>query len=294
MAIVITKQPVSTVANLGDIAILTCEATGAEQYQWQYRATSATVWSDSHLDGSNMNVLLIEMTEAQYNHLWRCKLTNSSGDVAFTNAAMIHEAASAMGLISMDTVQGFANETRRLARSKETGTPAELLTMLRGVRADSVRVTTVLTQATNVSTFQLGMAIPDGDYRIIVVPRGSITTNYPNALIAGYTQEVGGVTETWALYTGVTNDGQSTHGSPTAWTVNRETGEITMTSPQIFYPNREYMIVFASGEAFAGSESENDDAETLAAMIAEDMLPTVHDSTGRVLTDVNNTVIMRY
>jgi hypothetical protein len=198
-----------------------------------------------------------------------------------------------MGLIGANIMQGFANEVRRLAKSKQVGTPAELLTMLQGVQANSVHVSTFCTQAINVNTFSLGMPIPNGDYRIMVLPH-QITTSYDKALIVGYTQEIDGVAETFALYTASAGANLTVHSSPHPWTVNRETGEITMTSPQIFYPNREYVIVFVSSDALADSESENDDTETLAAMIAEDMLPTVHDGSGRVLTDVNCTVIMRY
>lgn len=108
------------------------------------------------------------------------------------------------GLVSKSTLQGFADEVRRLAESEQTGTPAEMLALLQAVEAGGFNVQSgkVTQTATSSSKLSLGASLDDsGDYALLVSrhwdnSRGDIKASI---IYYGYIVSVGGVTTNYTF-----------------------------------------------------------------------------------------------
>ena len=77
---VITEQPVSTLAFLGDTVEFTVTAIGdGLSYQWQSRINSSGAWGDSDLTGNKTDTLTVPVTAIRNGAQFRCVVTNSFG-----------------------------------------------------------------------------------------------------------------------------------------------------------------------------------------------------------------------
>ncbi len=89
----ITGQPEDYEGNIGDTVSFTVEATGAGlTYQWQYSNDGGVTWKASGLPGNKTATLTTEFTEARLIYLFRCVVTDGSGNSAATNAVRMTEA----------------------------------------------------------------------------------------------------------------------------------------------------------------------------------------------------------
>lgn len=86
----ITKQPESVDAAVGSTAVLKIEADGAKSYQWQ-NSQDGAAWSNSGISGYNTDTLSVPVTEARYNYLWRCRVTDSAGMIHDSGPAVIRK-----------------------------------------------------------------------------------------------------------------------------------------------------------------------------------------------------------
>jgi len=90
----IVKQPESVDATAGQTVVLTIEATGNVTYQWQNSQNGET-WTNSGLTGYSTASLSVPVTEARYNYLWRCRVTDAAGMVHVSGPAVIRKPLNA-------------------------------------------------------------------------------------------------------------------------------------------------------------------------------------------------------
>ena len=87
VAALITRQPTDKTVDAGQYATFTVDAEGVGlKYQWQY-STNGTSWNNTTLAGYNTSALKVMGTAANNGRQYRCKLTNGSGAVSYTDAA---------------------------------------------------------------------------------------------------------------------------------------------------------------------------------------------------------------
>ena len=91
-AIEIVTQPTDFAGVVGDTATFTVEAEGATAYQWQVRPKgSENNWGSTSLAGAKTDTLTFAITAGRAGNEYRCKLTNDSNDVIYTNVVYIVE-----------------------------------------------------------------------------------------------------------------------------------------------------------------------------------------------------------
>lgn len=83
--VVITKQPVDVVAQVGEKATFTVEAEDATYYKWYYSTDGGMSWNASSGVGNETNTLVITVKEVEYGILYRCELRDSVWKAAYTN-----------------------------------------------------------------------------------------------------------------------------------------------------------------------------------------------------------------
>ena len=83
---VITSQPSSRTASVGESVTFSVSATGATAYQWYWRKNADASWAKSTATGCTTATLTIEATSARNGYQYRCAVTNASGTV-YSNAA---------------------------------------------------------------------------------------------------------------------------------------------------------------------------------------------------------------
>lgn len=86
---IITKQPVSTVAKVGENSIFSIIATGNSiTYQWQYSADNGKTWANSGTQGNNTNEIIAYNAKREYNGFqYRCIVTDENRNSEISNAA---------------------------------------------------------------------------------------------------------------------------------------------------------------------------------------------------------------
>ena len=78
----ITKQPVSTSADAGTRASFSVTASGSGlSYQWQYRKTSSSSWTDSRGINYNKANFTPDVSSSMNGYQYRCRVSNSAGTV---------------------------------------------------------------------------------------------------------------------------------------------------------------------------------------------------------------------
>ena len=86
----ITSQPANISVYENNDASFSVTATGLNiKYQWQYRASSTGTWANTSATGATTRRLTVEATTAKNGYQYRCKITDSNGQQAFSSAATL-------------------------------------------------------------------------------------------------------------------------------------------------------------------------------------------------------------
>ena len=89
-ALAITTQPSSVTANIGNTATFKVVASGSGlKYQWQWRANSSSAWAATTVTGNKTATISVPVTAARNGYQYRCKITDSKGNVLYSNAATL-------------------------------------------------------------------------------------------------------------------------------------------------------------------------------------------------------------
>ena len=84
----IKTQPTSKTVKSGSTAKFTVSATGSGlTYQWQYKTSSG--WKNTTLTGAKTATLSVKGTSARNGMKYRCKITDSAGNVIYTNTVKL-------------------------------------------------------------------------------------------------------------------------------------------------------------------------------------------------------------
>ena len=84
----ITSHPNDQTAVLGYKGQFTAAAEGESiKYQWQYKRPGGSSWMDTAMEGATKPTVYIETTVARNGYQYRCKITDVTGKVAYTNPA---------------------------------------------------------------------------------------------------------------------------------------------------------------------------------------------------------------
>ena len=84
----IKTQPTSKTVKSGNTAKFTVSATGSGlTYQWQYKTSSG--WKNTTLTGAKTATLSVKGTSARNGMKYRCKITDSAGNVIYTNTVTL-------------------------------------------------------------------------------------------------------------------------------------------------------------------------------------------------------------
>jgi len=59
------------------------------RYQWQYKRPDGTSWIDTAMEGATKPTVLIETTTARDGYQYRCKVTDITGNIEYSNAATL-------------------------------------------------------------------------------------------------------------------------------------------------------------------------------------------------------------
>lgn len=83
----ITSQPkdIETAPKSGLKCIVIAEGSGLT-YQWQYCAAGSTTWANTSFVGAKTSIMTLSATTARNGYQYRCKITDGSGNVAYSRA----------------------------------------------------------------------------------------------------------------------------------------------------------------------------------------------------------------
>ena len=83
----IIYQPKNWTGLATDNVIFTVKAMNVASYQWQYQRTVGGNWSSSSATGNRTDTLTFLASDAASypDRLWRCKLTDSDGNIIYTD-----------------------------------------------------------------------------------------------------------------------------------------------------------------------------------------------------------------
>ncbi|MCQ2501088.1 MAG: hypothetical protein MJ117_07065, partial [Lachnospiraceae bacterium] len=84
--VVITTQPVSCSAAVGEHGSFTVVAENAVTYKWQYSANNGSTWISSTAAGADTATTTPKVTTSNRTNLYRCKLTTANGISLYTDA----------------------------------------------------------------------------------------------------------------------------------------------------------------------------------------------------------------
>ena len=88
----ITKQPANQTVAAGAEAVFTVEATGTElTYQWQAKSATASGWNSSSGNNGSGKTASLSLTAKNWQdgYMFRCQITDGSGNVAYTEVATL-------------------------------------------------------------------------------------------------------------------------------------------------------------------------------------------------------------
>lgn len=89
-AATVNGHPSSRSILAGSTAKFTVKARGSGlRYQWQYRSSSEGKWKNSKASGSKTKSLSVKATQERDGYQYRCKVTDSDGNAAYSNAATL-------------------------------------------------------------------------------------------------------------------------------------------------------------------------------------------------------------
>lgn len=85
-SIVITSQPKSMEAQIGDAVTFTVKALGNNlSYNWQHSGNGGSSWSDTPHAGNNTDTMTVSVKSFTFNMLYRCEITDSLGNTAYSD-----------------------------------------------------------------------------------------------------------------------------------------------------------------------------------------------------------------
>ena len=88
--ILITKQPESVTASIGDTVTFSVVAQGNSlTYQWQWCASGTEDWRNTSVPGNQTDAITLEATTARNGYRYRCGITDASGNTITSNAATL-------------------------------------------------------------------------------------------------------------------------------------------------------------------------------------------------------------
>lgn len=88
-AIKITAQPSDVTGPIGSFAYFTVNAQGTGlTYKWQY-STNGTTWGNTSGTSTTTNKLQLKITEARNGNYYRCQITDTNGNVVFSNPVQL-------------------------------------------------------------------------------------------------------------------------------------------------------------------------------------------------------------
>ena len=86
--VIVIQPDLTQEARIGDIIRPKVVALNVATYQWQY-STNGTTWRNANSPGYNTNQLTITVDDTTKDYYRRCKLTNSDGDIIYTNVGKL-------------------------------------------------------------------------------------------------------------------------------------------------------------------------------------------------------------
>lgn len=90
MAQSITAQPKNQSVAEGSRAKFTVKAAGIGlTYQWQYRTSASGSWKNSTDSGASTDTLSVSARASRNGYQYRCKITDSAGNVIYSDAATL-------------------------------------------------------------------------------------------------------------------------------------------------------------------------------------------------------------
>ena len=86
----IKTQPASVTANVGATTTFKVAAIGnGLTYQWQWRKNSSSTWATTTVSGNKTATISVPATAARNGYQYRCKITDTNGNVVYSNAATL-------------------------------------------------------------------------------------------------------------------------------------------------------------------------------------------------------------
>ena len=85
----IIYQPKDAVGAIGDDVTFTVVAMNVNSYQWQTAKIGTNTWSNAASPGNTTDTITITIRASAYNYRMRCKLTDSDGNIIYTDDAFI-------------------------------------------------------------------------------------------------------------------------------------------------------------------------------------------------------------
>ena len=103
----IKTQPTSIATKVGNTATFTVSATGHDKtYQWQWRANSSSSWASTTVSGNKTATISVPATTARNGYQYRCKITDSAGNVIYSNAVTLNVLGIKTQPVSVATKSG--------------------------------------------------------------------------------------------------------------------------------------------------------------------------------------------
>lgn len=87
----IIYQPKDFYGNVGDTATFSVVAMNVAAYQWQYSENDGVTWKNSGTSIPKTATISYEITEATYNNLRRCRLTDAGGNQIYTEVVRVRQ-----------------------------------------------------------------------------------------------------------------------------------------------------------------------------------------------------------
>lgn len=233
MAITITKQPVNIVAEVGDTITFKVEATGAAYYRWYNRRIDERTWNRSSLTGYNTDTITIPVTSSRYDYLWRCTLTDASGEVAYSDAVQIHSAASSDGYVKYSTLAAIADAIKEKTKNFGEMLPSEMPGRIAAIatsKPGAMRYGKITVTELGLTTINVGTDLPaNSAWGLVIMQATHVGTNADD-LLDLYHIDVNGVGE------GVMRTGDGSYTDHYSVDVNHDTGSISLGNGMEFCP----------------------------------------------------------
>jgi len=103
----IKKQPVNKAVVAGKTAKFTVSVTGKSlRYQWQFRTSAKAAWKNTTATGSKTKTLSVSATAARNGYQYRCRVTDSDGNILYSKTVTLHVLAIKTQPVSKAVVAG--------------------------------------------------------------------------------------------------------------------------------------------------------------------------------------------